>query len=233
MDELDSCASGGQGLRSWRRTPKLLEWAVRRQYVAGASITSLLKGAGIGRATLHRILTTDGFQRVRPRTDNMYRPRKHETKLIEAVRQCAAEKMTMSQAAARVGITRSAIGGLAGRNGIRFGNRTRRAVRHSGRRKARDELGRLDSPPKLEGVTLSGPKFERAAKTPTEYCRPQLSTAPIGTPCTLLELHTDGCHWPIGQFPAGELFCNAGPVVAGRSYCSHHFAASRRGDRRP
>ena len=131
-----------------------------------------------------------------------------------SLRRMSAEGMSAAEAAAELGITKSAVIGASHRNNCLF-----RSVPPSpsiGRDRVRQDAARM-------------------ARKPTEKPADRPFCVPL-SPCGLLELTPQRCRWPIGDpVKPGFMFCGAfdADLGDGRPYCrAHaHMAYDRRGDR--
>ena len=140
------------------------------------------------------------------------------------------EKLSATECAAVLGISRSAVMGKVHRLGLE-----RRAASPV---KARKQSGGNGSAGKYRGFVMAArkaraakaapPKPARSAPPPDIFAPDDAATLAVGawnalpgaTPVTLELLARDGCRWPIGD-DAPFLFCGC-KAAAGSSYCATH-----------
>jgi GcrA cell cycle regulator len=125
--------------------------------------------------------------------------------------------MSYGEIGQKLRVSRSVIAGICFRNGIRA---------PAGRR----------PPPRPRARSAAKPPVIRAAghlcapvavKLPPSTPPSTPAPAPESKPCSILDLETDSCRWPLwGVHEKGGKYCGA-HAVPGSSYCAHHLAISR------
>ena len=128
---------------------------------------------------------------------------------IEQLRNCVVTGLTCSQIAAEIGVTRNAVIGKIHRLGLAPARPPGGAARACPPR-ARHPRRRL--------LRLLG------AEAPSIVADEGAEAAPIESaqPCSLLEIDSGKCHWPLGDpHDSGFAFCG-NDAVTGFSYCVGH-----------
>jgi GcrA cell cycle regulator len=130
---------------------------------------------------------------------------------IEQLRSCVGSGMTCSQIAAAIGVSRNAVIGKIHRLGLSSGRPAGAGARANCPPRARHPRG----PTQRRLLRLA------YAQAPLDEI--MSSIAVISThPCTLMDIDTHQCRWPIGD-PASThfLFCG-NDAIAGLTYCVGH-----------
>jgi GcrA cell cycle regulator len=154
----------------------------------------------------------------------------------DLLRRLAAEGLSGSQIADRLGKTRSAVCGKAWRFGLCLGGipehggitvvRLRRKRQAANRKRKDKAQGRKQRP--WEPVLVTSPKAEeRVSRLRPDSFTPQIfPPAPEHQRKTVETLEDDSCRWPIGdpQHPDFH-FCGAG-ALPGKPYCLEHCRAA-------
>lgn len=143
--------------------------------------------------------------------------------LIDAVRQLAAAKKSMSDVACELStpyrvLTRNAVAGLASRLGIVFSSNGRRKFAPRAQNPRHHYVRKPAYKPAAEHVGLRvGPELTLKPEV--------IAERPATDPTSLLDLRADQCRWPVNDLEP-FMFCG-GFKIGGSSYCRSHFHASR------
>jgi GcrA cell cycle regulator len=156
---------------------------------------------------------------------------------VELLKKLWADGLSASQIAGELGgITRNAVIGKVHRLGL--SGRAKAPSSSVPRQRKPRAPSMFRSPrPMMRGNTAlaHAPAYDYE---PEPELEPIENIIPIGQRCTLLELDSEKCHWPIGDPGQPDFFFCGGKTGAGTPYCGYHARvayqppAARR-DRRP
>lgn len=136
---------------------------------------------------------------------------------IETLKTLYGDGLSASQIGAELGCTRNAVIGKVHRIGLRRRGRpvavSRPQPRHKPQRRA----------PIKQGAIVRAPQQPYVEPTPIED-----SAIPTAQHCSLLELTSKTCRWPIGDPGKPDFFFCGGPADnnLGLPYCSYHSRAA-------
>jgi hypothetical protein len=134
-----------------------------------------------------------------------------------------ADRLTGSQIANRMGLTRSTIMGKAARMGMTIGGgRERPAETREMRREARRNAAR-DRQRKRRGTPEPALKPDWRSSVAVLGAAEAWVALPFTVPVRLVDLGKDSCRWPIDG--GTTMFCGT-KAVAGKPYCPIHHRAS-------
>jgi len=154
---------------------------------------------------------------------------------VELLKKLWTDGLSASQIAAELGgITRNAVIGKVHRLGLSGRAKSPSSAAPRPRKPRAPGMMRL-ARPAMRGNTALAPMYEEAVEPEPELIE---NIIPIGQRCTLLELDSEKCHWPIGDPGQPDFFFCGGKTNSGTPYCGYHGRvayqppAARR-DRRP
>jgi GcrA cell cycle regulator len=155
---------------------------------------------------------------------------------VELLKKLWADGLSASQIAGELGgITRNAVIGKVHRLGL---SGRAKAPSSSVPRQRKPRAPSMFRAPRtmMRGNTaLAMPAYDYDPDPEPELIE---NIIPIGQRCTLLELDTEKCHWPIGDPGQPDFFFCGGKTNAGTPYCGYHGRVAyqppqARRDRRP
>ena len=156
---------------------------------------------------------------------------------VELLKKLWADGLSASQIAGELGgITRNAVIGKVHRLGL--SGRAKAPSSSVPRQRKPRALSMFRAPrPMMRGNTALAhmPNYDYEPEPEPELIE---NIIPIGQRCTLLELDSEKCHWPIGDPGQPDSFFCGGKTAASTPYCGYHGRvayqppAARR-DRRP
>jgi GcrA cell cycle regulator len=156
---------------------------------------------------------------------------------VELLKKLWADGLSASQIAGELGgITRNAVIGKVHRLGL---SGRAKAPSSSVPRQRKPRAPSMFRAPRamMRGNTaLAMPAYDYEPEPEPELLE---NIIPIGQRCTLLELDSEKCHWPIGDPGQPDFFFCGGKTPNGNPYCGYHAriayqpVTDRRRDRRP
>ncbi len=156
---------------------------------------------------------------------------------VELLKKLWADGLSASQIAGELGgITRNAVIGKVHRLGLSGRAKAPSSSVPRQRKPRAPSMFRAPRPMMRGNTALAQmPSYDYDPEPEPELIE---NIIPIGQRCTLLELDTEKCHWPIGDPGQPDFFFCGGKTNAGTPYCGYHGRvayqppAARR-DRRP
>ena len=156
---------------------------------------------------------------------------------VERLKKLWADGLSASQIAGELGgITRNAVIGKVHRLGLSGRAKAPSSSVPRQRKPRAPSMFRAPRPMMRGNTALAMPAYDYEQEPEPELLE---NIIPIGQRCTLLELDSEKCHWPIGDPGQPDFFFCGGKTPNGNPYCGYHAriayqpVTDRRRDRRP
>ena len=156
---------------------------------------------------------------------------------VEMLKKLWADGLSASQIAAELGgITRNAVIGKVHRLGLSGRAKAPSSSVPRQRKPRAPSMFRAPRPMMRGNAALAMPAYDYDPEPEPELLE---NIIPLGQRCTLLELDSEKCHWPIGDPGQPDFFFCGGKTGTKVPYCGYHSriayqpATDRRRDRRP
>ena len=140
---------------------------------------------------------------------------------VETLKKLWAEGLSASHIAATLGgITRNAVIGKVHRLGLSGRAKAPSSSVPRQRKPRAPSMFRAPRPMMRGNTALAhAPAYDYEPEPEPELIE---NIIPIGQRCTLLELDSEKCHWPIGDPGQPDFFFCGGKTSAGTPYCGYH-----------
>lgn len=156
---------------------------------------------------------------------------------VELLKKLWADGLSASQIAGELGgVTRNAVIGKVHRLGLSGRAKAPSSSVPRQRKPRAPSMYRAPRPMMRGNTALAMPAYDYDPEPEPELLE---NIIPIGQRCTLLELDSEKCHWPIGDPGQPDFFFCGGKTPGGDPYCGYHAriayqpVTDRRRDRRP